>query len=142
MSVKSPFVQPQALPQESGFRIFLDWIDRELADAFFEQKGKGSDVLLRLRQVFSDQSEKQAVASFYRLRAKLEEKHFLLTYRIRRWLAIHFQVQVSDPLQRSSPCFYSLDEGLSDVNALRRCFFEHAASVVAPSDLRIQIVRA
>lgn len=56
--------------------------------------------LLELRGVFCQRNLNKVFGEFYRLLPRLQRSDFLLGYRIRKWLALHFDVEQSDPLGR------------------------------------------
>ncbi|MGE9271110.1 MAG: hypothetical protein ACQKBU_09940, partial [Verrucomicrobiales bacterium] len=78
----------------------VDWIDRELVDSCQTFDVFAGNTLLDLRRVFMSNGLNRIVGGFDRLLPRLEQKHFLVSFRSRRWLAWNFEVRVADPLER------------------------------------------
>ena len=115
-SASLPRSFPAPLP---AVRPVLEWIDRELTQAYGICGGEGGDTLLELRRALSQSHPNRLIRSFYRLLPRLERTHFLLGYRIRRWLALNFQFEVSDPLQRLRTFYLPLNGKGRDLSWLR-----------------------
>jgi hypothetical protein len=118
----------------------IGWIDRELTDTYCIARGRGGDTLLKLRRIFSGKSLNSAIGDFYRLLPKLERNHFLLSYRIRRWISVNFEVQMSDPLERVPPERLEIRQSDLMLGGYRESFADLEGWRVALGDARIQIV--
>lgn len=119
----------------------LDWIDRELLELHPAFKSQRSDLLLALRGIFSEACSRQMVSHFYRILSRLNERHFLLGYRIRQWLSLTYELRISDPLQRVASVTAPLGSLEQGSVALKRHFFEHAEIAIPLNDIRIEIVK-
>lgn len=117
----------------------LDWIDRELVDTYSATCGYGGNALLELRQAFRQNSPNVFVGKFYRLLPKIESTHFLLSYRIRHWLALHFEIAASDPLARVAEQTFPFNRNQNALPEVRNHFFEHAEKAIPLTDIRVQI---
>lgn len=141
--VSIPHVSSRTRSERSGLALLapvIDWIDRELTHTYGISKGRGGDTLLKLRRIFSGNSLNSAIGGFYRLLPRLERHHFLLSYRIRRWLAVNFEVLVSDPLQRVEPATQEIHQSARALASYREDFSEQTGWIVAPSDVRVTII--
>lgn len=118
----------------------IDWIDRELGDSA-KSHTLTADLLLDLRQSFAQPLDTTLVRRFFVLLGRLEQTHFLLAFRIRQWLSLDFQVEISDPLERVPAARFSLPASLSDLKTHRRQFFEISPSLIPWNDIRISFIR-
>ena len=118
----------------------LDWIDRELVDTYGSECGRGGNTLLQLRKTLSDKHLNAALGGFYRLLPRLERNHFLLGYRIRRWMSLNFEVLVSDPMGRAAAEVIEIRESDRDLKAHRERFSGDADCPVESCDLRVRVV--
>jgi len=118
----------------------IGWIDRELTDTYRTAHGRGGNALLKLRRTFYGNSPHAAIGGFYRLLPKLERNHFLLSYRIRRWLAVNFEVLVSDPLERVPSERLEIRQSDRTLGSYREDFAARAGFSVDPADVRVRIV--
>ncbi|MFK7850429.1 MAG: hypothetical protein AB8D78_05565 [Akkermansiaceae bacterium] len=117
----------------------IDWVDRELVDAYVMESGKGGNTLLNLRQLLSDSNLNAAVGGFYRLLPRLERNHFLLTFRIRRWLGMNFDLEISDPMGRVERELVSIRECDRALGEFRTGFSLRSGGVVPVGDVRVQV---
>ncbi|QTN33328.1 hypothetical protein HZ994_13735 [Akkermansiaceae bacterium] len=115
----------------------IGWIDRELADTFGTAHGRGGDTLLKLRREFSRNCLNSAIGGFYRLLPRLERNHFLLSYRIRRWISLNYEITVSDPLERVPAERLSIRQGDRALADHRGDFAQRG---IAAADVRMQVV--
>lgn len=118
----------------------IGWIDRELVDTYATTRGSGGDTLLRMRRIFSGNSLNAAVGGFYRLLPRLERNHFLLSYRIRRWISVNYEVEVSDPLERVAAVRMEIRQSETSLAGYRGDFSRVAGVSVALEDVRVRIV--
>lgn len=118
-----------------GMVPVIEWIDRELMDAYGVARGRGGDTLLRLRGIFSGKSLNGAVGGFYRLLPRLERNHFLLSYRLRRWISVSYEVAVTDPLERVAESRLAIRPCDRDLGGFREGFAGDVAG-----DLRVRVV--
>ncbi len=142
-------VKPQN-HQHSG-NGFNDWVDRELVRHSTRRTviaEKDLNRLLELRELISRHlslEPAEVIRSFFRLRRRLEVNYYLLCYRLRNWIAVHYMVEVSDPLERIPSRRLPLDLTHREFGRLllaaRRECFEHAEALVPWNDLRTRIVR-
>lgn len=143
-----PTSQRQALASQSQTRAVnetiqavLDWIDRELGEAFEREAGRGGNTLLELRKVFQSGNLNQAVSQFFRQLSRLERHHYLLGFRIRTLLSSQIRLRVSDPLERTPGKLLPLPSAQNFSTAeIRRNFFEHAVTDIPLGDIRIAFV--
>jgi|GEM_PF-1633410 len=118
----------------------IGWIDRELTDTYRTSYGRGGNALLKLRRIISGNSLNSAIGGFYRLLPKLEQNHFLLSYRIRRWISVNFEVLITDPLDRVSPERLEIRQSDLLLRSYREDFVERVGWSVALGDVRVRIV--
>ena len=77
-------------------------LDQLLAALSENRDAAGLDAALDLRLALAGKAEPAIVlALFFRLRATVEESHYLACYRLRRWLDAHYVAHVQ--LDRSRP---------------------------------------
>lgn len=118
----------------------IDWVDRELANAYVMSGGKGGNTLLALRQFLSSSNLNTAVGGFYRLLVRLERNHFLLSFRIRRWFAMNFELVVSDPLERVDAEVVPIRESDRALGEFRNDFSLRSGRAVPVGDVRVRVV--
>lgn len=118
----------------------VSWIDRELVDTYATTCGYGGDTLLRLRRIFSGNNLNAAVGGFYRLLPRLERNHFLLSYRIRRWISVNYEVEMSDPLGRVEAVRREIRQSDLALLGHRENFSLEAGLGISPEDVRMRIV--
>jgi len=131
------------LSEDSAFSTLyplLDWIDRELVDTYQVDRGRGGNTLLQLRKTLSKKHLNAAVGGFYRLLPRLERNHFLLSYRIRKWISLNFEVSVSDPLERVETELISIQVKDKTLMEHRNRFVRQVDAPIEAYDLRVQIV--
>lgn len=128
-------------PAISSLSPLISWIDRELTDTYGAEKGRGGDALLKLRRIFSCNSLNSAIGGFYRLLPRLERHHFLLSYRIRRWISLNFEVLVSDPLERFSAQCIQIQQSDVALGSYREDFATLSGSCVDENDVRVVVVQ-
>lgn len=136
----APIPSSSAISPSPTLDAVVDWIDRELGEAYGRCCGKGGDILLELRRIFADRSLNRLIFRFYAILPKLEKHHYLLSYRIRTLLSSQFQIKVSDPLGRSPEVISPLPHKAHSLRELRRAYFEHADSIIPFDDIRTEIV--
>lgn len=121
----------------------IDWIDRELVETFSKagtkKAARGGNDLLELRQAFKNARPADLIGKFYRLLPRLNEHHFLLGYRIRRWLGANFEIRLSDPFERTAAQSYAISETRYSLVAAKCHFFEHAEVVIPFDDIRVEV---
>jgi len=138
MNALSP--NPSKKTAVSTLEPLIDWIDRELTDSYKVASGRGGNTLLQLRKTLSEKHLNTAVGGFYRLLPRLERHHFLLAYRIRRWISMNFEALVSDPLGRVEPERITIRENDRNLITHRNRFAGQAHISIPACDLRVQIV--
>jgi len=96
------FSHPAALAAECPLNHGVFVLDQLLAALSENRDAAGLDVALDLRLALAGKAEPAVVlALFFRLRATVEESHYLACYRLRRWLDGHYVAHVQ--LDRSRP---------------------------------------
>lgn len=138
-SSPAPVLQPTS-PSKPAFPAIIDWIDRELGEAYGHQCGKGGNTLLELRRIFSEPRINRLLPRVLRLLPKVEKHHYLLSFRIRTLLASQFHARVSDPLERSASQFFALPRCTNELRRLRTTYFEMSEVLVPENDIRIEFV--
>ena len=118
----------------------LDWIDRELVEVLPFSPVVGANRLLELRGIFQKSDLTAVVRHFQAVLPRLEKTHFLLCYRIRQWIALNVEVEVSDLLGRAQSEVFPIQLKCRNVQAFRREFFEHASEVIPLEDIRVECV--
>lgn len=118
----------------------LDWIDRELGESVKLRQVRGANLLLDLRQTFARPLNHLSIRRFFLQLAQLAKTHFLLAFRIRQWISLNFQVEISDPLARSPAMTFPLPASLGDLRTLRRQFFENSPTLVPWNEVRITFI--
>lgn len=117
----------------------LDWIDRELVDVSKSSSNTKANVLLELRQVFKQSSASAIITKFYRLLHRLERQHFLLGFRIRQWISLNFNLEVSDPLNRVAPENFSISPLARVLPQVKSLFFEFTTESIPFDDIRVTV---
>jgi hypothetical protein len=117
----------------------LDWIDRELFDLSKSFSNTKANVLLELRQVFKQSSASAIITKFYRLLHRLERQHFLLGFRIRQWISLNFNLEVSDPLNRVAPENFSISPLARVLPQVKSLFFEFTTESIPFDDIRVTV---
>lgn len=117
----------------------LDWIDRELVDVSKSFSNTKANVLLELRQVFKQSSASAIITKFYRLLHRLERQHFLLGFRIRQWISLNFNLEVSDPLNRVAPENFSISPLARVLPQVKSLFFEFTTESIPFDDIRVTV---
>ncbi len=136
-------VSQESTITHSTVEPIIDWIDRELKEAYtgLWKSTNHGNILLEVRQAFQQKSATAIVTRFYRLLPRLEKNYFLLGYRIRQWLSVHFELRLSDPLERTSPRQYPLGPAVRSLVETKRHFFEHAECPLPLNDIRTTVCR-
>ena len=127
---------------QSRLSPLIGWIDRELTDTYRTAHGRGGNALLKLRRTFYGNSPHAAIGGFYRLLPKLERNHFLLSYRIRRWLAVWNlpSMPIWWPLERVPSERLEIRQSDRTLGSYREDFAARAGFSVDPADVRVRIV--
>ncbi|MDF1814937.1 MAG: hypothetical protein P1V20_22225 [Verrucomicrobiales bacterium] len=141
-----------AQPADKSFTNyrFRDWVDRELVQ--HSRCGKlvsdeDLDNLLELRDLICQHTEMDpanVIRTWFRLRKRLQRNFYLLCYRLRNWIAVHYELNLSDPLERTGPLTTPLDLSHKNFHSLltaaRQSYFEHSEVLVPWNDIRISVV--
>ncbi|MBR9760154.1 hypothetical protein GYB43_07540 [bacterium] len=98
-----------------------------------------ANVLLELRQVFKQSSASAIITKFYRLLHRLERQHFLLGFRIRQWISLNFNLEVSDPLNRVAPENFSISPLARVLPQVKSLFFEFTTESIPFDDIRVTV---
>lgn len=117
----------------------IDWIDRELHETYANAYGRGGNQLLELRQAFRQHSLNKMVGRFYRLLPQLDQHHFLLGYRIRHWLSLHFEIKISDPLNRVEPKNFPIAQNQRSLEHCKDSFLKQSSTDTPSGDIRVQV---
>ena len=117
----------------------LNWIDRELFHVSKSFSSAKDNVLLELRQIFKQPSVRAIVTKFYRLLPRLERHYFLLGFRIRQWVSLHFKLEASDPLNRVGPEKFSISPLARVLPRVRSLFFEFTTENIPFEDIRVTV---
>ena len=115
----------------------LDWIDRELLNV--SESFSNANVLLELRQVFKQSSASAIITKFYHLLPRLERQHFLLSFRIRQWVSLNFNLEASDPLNRVAPEKFSISPLARVLPRVKSLFFEFTTESIPFDDIRVSV---
>lgn len=148
-TITSASTTPDQLSAEE--KGFSDWIDRELVNHVSSRKLIGErdlNSLLELRDLMSHHRKMdpaEVIREFFRLRKLLEQNFYLLCYRLRNWLSIFYELEISDPLERTGKKVEPLDLRFRDfgkmLNLARHRYFEEAPVTLLCADIRISVVR-
>ena len=125
---------------ERNFQPVLEWIDCELSESGLLPSSQ-ADLLLELRQTFAFQSELLAFKAFYKRLGQLEKSHFLLSYRVRHWFALNFQIEVFDVLDVVPSEIFPISATHRNFRQELRRFFEFAPEVVPMDRVRLRLIR-
>lgn len=130
---------------------FSDWVDRELVRHATSSKvicPDDLDHLLELRELLTGHARltpASVVRHFFRLREALNENYYLLCYRLRNWVSVYYELEVSDPMQREASQIIPVDTRFQRfdlaINRARFDFFEQATAEIPVNDIRIAVAR-
>lgn len=140
MTMQAVLQNSPGKPAVSTLEPLIDWIDRELVNSYGTASGRGGNTLLQLRKTLSGSHLNAAIGGFYRLLPRLERHHFLLGYRIRRWIAMNFEMAVSDPLGRVEEQIIAIRENDRNPGACRFRFVGRRDVSIPACDLRVRVV--
>jgi len=123
----------------------INWIDQELSDilALKVERPLAEDIVLELRQHFSNRSKKSRLAmlvGFYRILPRLERRHYLLGFKIRQWLSFNYTLCISDPLERIARQVTPLCLTMKSVDEIRKAYFAKNDYIVPYHDIRIEVI--
>lgn len=124
----------------------LSWVDAELADNYqlnFNNT-QSSDILLELRSLLSSRLEKmdlkRFIAQFYKLLPRLEQRYYLLGYRMRQWLSLSYELILEDPLERVAAVRLNLQQDFKSISEAKKGYFEDADYEVPYHDIRVKVI--
>jgi len=123
----------------------INWIDQELTDIFAlkAERPLAEDILLELRQHFTDSEKKSRLAvlvGFYRILPKLEQKHYLLGFKIRQWFSFNYTLCISDPLERTAIQTNSLCLTMKSIDEVRKAYFTKNDYALPYHDTRVEVI--
>ncbi len=127
---------------ESDFRSqpVLDWIDREIITTHFKKRLYAQDALLDLRFVFSKNDFNEVISLFHHMLPRLEQKHYLLSYRIRHWLSLNFKIRVFDSLHRGPDHVFSLQPSTHSLKFMRNEYFQNVTPLIPWNEIQIEVI--